>query len=239
MGVNPTMGPYGNEDWRNQPTLDSGLQIALDDGVFTGSHVTRPEVAWGWKYFQGVLTSRVAPSYVTFSFFMDPAETFPMGQRAFMIDPGVTGGHQLNMRCLASFLTLTFVSATPTTDFGFGLIAIGSNRDTSMDETPSDALLIAETGFAVPGGSGGSIYPLTGYAGPVVVTVTPDFGGGTVTLDGGRPDCTFQPCWGAKLGAANETVSFITIAPAGAWRLTIGGSGNVDVAVVPSLSGSS
>ena len=192
-----------------------------------------------YGYMGGYLEVSVGYCTVTLEWFLDQAMTTIVGQREFVLDQHVANICQPKMQHMGPFLQVT-VEAIANAPFTASWSLFATNRASSLDFVPVDALLIDEFTTSLNAGASYRLYAGDYYAGPASMWFQAPAAQWAIYYN--MLDVTgaqeivnlFNPAQG------NNNINFVTIP--GYWYIdVVNGSGSVGsfyITVHPSLTGS-
>lgn len=229
----------GYSDWQRVANYDTDLIISMAP---LGSMVTVKSSTVDVSRFACVysrITSTVSTFLVSFNWFSDPAGLFTLGSRQLVMtwQLGVDLRPRLTNRGPFMNVTMNPIGGVA---FTGNLDTLATNRESPLEMTPQNALLLDVQSVVINAGTTSTFYPSDFYAGPMLMWMGVTGASVTPTLEALSGAGVWETITQDSIAIATNKY-FTWIAPSGAWRLQVqnGGGANATFTgtAIPSLTG--
>lgn len=208
----------GFTDFQRTGPWDSGI-LWQDNTLLSGATITTGTLDVSrWAYVAGLDSLGAGSAYATYSWYADSAASNLVGQMIIPLTANC-GAAQLRLPNLGPFLKISW-TAPLAQQFSHQSVLFGTNRFHPLSFIPIRGMLVNSQGQAVGANSSIQVYPVSYYAGPILIQVDPTFASAEVVLQVMLTDASWVT-GDILFPAANASSDYRTIAPFGAWRLNV------------------
>lgn len=230
----------GYADWQRIDNYDTGVLIALAPGSTNATIRSAIEDVSRYETICGQIQLTAGVCELVFLWFADPAGTILLGERVMYLTSSIPDPMQIHIDNLGPFVQVITIALgggnyTQTTTL------IASNRSIPIEVVPENTVIVDAQNIPNAAGNTFIQYPLDYWAGPMRIFCIQSQAGACavqVLNAGGAWDNLDQILLAALTPTATNT-----IAPLGAWRLSIintsGANGSFFLSCIPSYSGAS
>lgn len=172
---------------------------------------------------------------------LDPAGVVSVGDRLFVLSPGIIGAAAARLTNLGPFVRMSWAGIGGA-NFANVAKMFASNRGYPLEWMPNNALLRSDVNVAVGAAGSVQVFPSDYYAGPVSAIVESAGGNTAFLAQAFTPTGTAISISPTVTPAAGVVAALDFVAPAGAWWILVfnpGAATTYTITAVPSMTGSS
>lgn len=228
----------GYADWQRIDNYDSGALFSESAAPHNGAWNTPAIDVSRYAYLGGYVSVAGVNVSATFRWYIDAALTTQVGERDIAYNSAVTGKQQFRIQNMGPFLQVAFTTITGASSVTQTLF--GTNRVHPLEFIPATGYIWSEVNHSVNTGGVLGVTPTAMYAGPANLFWFSTVANWGVQIFQLVPFGTDALLWSVNTVAGNQ--NYQIVCPLPSWYVLVanntGGTNSYDLAITPSITGS-